>query len=83
MSDFKKYLIEADMHDVLWKRWLKALDKAVRIHRSMINLETELERIQKQMRKNGIDAIKNKLDQPIFTDDEDTNDRTRSMVLEQ
>ena len=79
----REYLTEADEHEVLWKRYLKVLDRATKIHNSMNTQATELKRIQKQMKKAGIDAIENKMGQPVFTVDEDTDNRIRSMVLEQ
>lgn len=69
-------------HDVLWKRWLKALDKAERINKYMQDLSTELSRIQKVMKRNGIEVIQNKAGQSIFTDDEDVRDRARNMIID-
>ncbi len=80
---FTDYLTEADAHEILWKRYLKVLDRALKIHNSMNAQATELKRLQKQMQKAGVDAIENNMGQPVFTVDEDTNDRIRSMVLEQ
>lgn len=77
------YLTEADIHETLWKRYLKVLDRALKIHNSMNIQATELKKIQKQMKKVGLDAIENKMGQPVFTVDENTDDRIRSMVLEQ
>lgn len=83
MDNVDKYLNEGDTQEVLFKRYLKVLDKAGKIYNSMGIQSTELGRIQKKMKKNGIDALYNKMDHPVFTVDEDTSDRIRSMVLEQ
>lgn len=79
----RDYLLEVDAHETLWNRYLKVLDKALKIHNQMNTQATELKRIQKQMKKAGIDAIENKMGMPVFTVDEDTDDRIRKMVLEQ
>ena len=79
----RDYLNEVDIHETLWNRYLKVLDRAHKIHNSMNTQANELKKIQKQMKKAGIDAIENKIGQPVFTIDEDADNRIRSMVLEQ
>ncbi len=78
--NIKEYLITENVEKTLYQRYLKALDKGQKIQNTIGNLGTELNRIQKQMKKNNIPGLLNPAGLAVFTDDEDTADRAWSMV---
>jgi len=74
----REYLNEA-VEDKLWTRWSKAMDRADKIHISVLKLEDELKKMQKQINRLDID-IKNKQGTVVFSRDDDTGERAWSMV---
>ena len=48
----------------------------------MSKMDTELSKIQKQMKKNNMDELLNHKDQVVFTLRDDTMDAVRNMIID-
>jgi hypothetical protein len=73
-------IVEEEQDKALWDRYIKALDKSEKIHNTVNKLGIELSRIQKAMKKKAITDLKNPNGDTVFSVNEDTGDRSWSMV---
>jgi len=78
--NLEKYLITENNETKLWNRYIKVLNTSIKIHNKVNSLDTELSRIQKAMKKEGIKELKNPNGHTVFDVNEDTGNRAWSMV---
>jgi len=72
MSNVEKYLNEAvDMHQKLLVRFIKANAKLEKARNIIMGVDDEVEKIQKQMKKHGVDGLVNPQGTTVLEADEE------------